>query len=399
MKQRRPTRSAITLAVLLAVGCDLPPGAAEISSPDASLRSSSSAVTQQPTVCDPAPPPKITIGPFEGCQPWNCGSNGAWLGGNIIFHELDAHGVWANSRGVKILSFQDRHGIPLTLDIVGDQLVAIQRDGTVLPDPPMDGWVLNLTVGSTPGTPGTLYDLIITKDSPDTTPFWVASSISHASAPVYLFNYKPHNSDCPLRSLCQPTTDPETISFSGRALIFTADRYDADRKTVKLPNQPDDGNALWFNIACAGTTIAKMHLLRHTVAGSAPTTPPRIERRQAVLKMLAADYCGTGSPLFTRDGHPLQYSFSPPTWANVRPPPPPPPVRSLDAIWNENGAVCLNAARLEDESADIRVPIDHECEISRHAVLKPCPASVRYDSPSSWSPLGYAISANEFPPR
>jgi hypothetical protein len=183
------------------------------------------------------------------------------------------------------------------------------------------------------------------------------------------------------------------------ALIFTGDRYDADHETVKLPNQPDDQDALWFNIACAGTAIAKMHLLRHTVAGSAPASPPSITQRQAVLKMLAADYCGTGMPLFTRNGHPLQYSFYQPSWVSAPPALPQPTLSnalSLDAIWNQDGAVCINTARLEDESPDIRVVVDHVCEASRHMVLKQCPPSARYDSAWSWNPLGYAISANNF---
>ena len=120
----------------------------------------------------------------------------------------------------------------------------------------------------------------------------------------------------------------------------TADRYDARTKTVRETG----GDDTWFNIACAGTAIAKLHLLRHTWAadrdGAHPTT---VDQRQALLKLLAADYCGTGKA-FTVEGQPLAYSFDQ-RWARA--------VdwngaASVDAVWDANHAVCLRTPRLAD---------------------------------------------------
>ena len=120
-------------------------------------------------------------------------------------------------------------------------------------------------------------------------------------------------------------------SIKGMAVIFRGDRYDEKAKTVNETG----GTDTWFNIACAGTTVAKMHLLRHTWAGNRDGRRPTSEnQRQAVLKMLVADYCGNGKP-FTVDGHPLVYAYNK-AWE--------PSVdfttaASLDAVWNASHAV------------------------------------------------------------
>lgn len=424
MKQPRPARSAITLMAVLAAGCDLSQGAAELPPPDAPLTSS------------------VTASLFsDGCPSYGCGSNGPFLGISAIFHELDVNGA-PNNANVVFLDFRDNAG-PLTLNVNGDRLQGI-RGNNVLEGPALINSILRLRVDPPPATSISSFASVpssvtyeVTIRDVGYTGFWTGKP---ATVPVYKFEYKRegHPNDNPV-SLCEANpTDEASQSFIGKALVFRGDRYDVAHKTLWETGAGDT----WFNIGCAGTFVAKMHQLRHTFAGASVSgTVPTVPQRQAMLKMLTADYCGTGRP-FTEQGVPLLYAFDQQQWARVQPvpfepwpawpswPPPwppqwvPPPYLDpspsgpstgpatpftdtpLDAVWNQDGAVCLNTARLEHLDTahperlhpDIRVDIDFECERSRHMVLKPCPASVQYGSGWSWTPLGYAISASWQPP-
>jgi hypothetical protein len=119
------------------------------------------------------------------------------------------------------------------------------------------------------------------------------------------------------------------------AILYTGDRYDALQKRVIV----DRESRGWFNIACAGSVLAKLHLTRHTTAGSNDDYATSQAQRQAMLKMYVSDVCGTGHA-WTKKGTPLH-------WTNNR------GWGDLDgnefaheALWDENGAVCLDVHRL-----------------------------------------------------
>jgi hypothetical protein len=65
----------------------------------------------------------------------------------------------------------------------------------------------------------------------------------------------------------------------------------------------------------------------------------------AMLKMLTADYCGTGRS-YTVDGQPLKYGDSN-HWCS-QPPIIPSAVCSIEALWAEKGAVCVDTPRRVD---------------------------------------------------
>ena len=158
-------------------------------------------------------------------------------------------------------------------------------------------------------------------------------------------------------------------------IFFEGDHFDADHKTISA-TAPKDG---WFNLACAGTVIAKMHLLRHTRAGSATSDhSPRkttIKQRTAMLKMMTADYCGDGKA-WTADGTPLLYT-NPRGWY------PHPRIDvagaakdgTLEAIWGPEGALCLNAPRRLNTSRG--VPGCTPPVVGRNEVEVDCKASGR----------------------
>jgi hypothetical protein len=330
-----------------------------------------------------------------------------------VFHELDANHS-PNTAGVAFIDFRDSHDAVLTLNVAGDRLQGI-RGSTVLEGALLIGAYLRVSVSPTT-SPTSATGLVSSPPPPAAatqpiyhltivdfayTGFWTGSATP--GVPVYFFNYSPEGDPNKVTRLCQPTTEDGFGALDGQALMFRGDRYDAVHKTVTETGALDS----WFNVACAGTAVAKMHLLRHTLAGRDPATPgTTVAQRQAVLKMLTADYCGTGMA-FTETGHPLLYSYYQPSWTRIQPIPfqpwsaldpttPPPPVAAtLDAIWNQDGAVCLDTARLESMSPDLRVDIDFECEDKRQRMLKPCRPWAGLTAPWSWAPLGYAISANK----
>jgi ADYC domain len=140
---------------------------------------------------------------------------------------------------------------------------------------------------------------------------------------------------------------PQPLCTAGvnDVILFAGNRYDAARKTVTETGPSTRG---WVNLACAGTALAKLFLLRHTEASQeVPTT--RAER-QAMFKMFTADVCGDGASC-TVHGQPL-------FWADAKeitrfPETP----GSVEAVWNENGAVCMDQPR-RPELADA---IDGHC--------------------------------------
>lgn len=119
------------------------------------------------------------------------------------------------------------------------------------------------------------------------------------------------------------------------AVVFEGDRFDANARTVKIPVADDR----WFNIGCARHTLAKMRLTRNTLHTVVSGDWKDV---QATLKMLSADYCGTGQA-FTVTGTPLLWQgTSPGMMAYWQPPQP----GTLEARWDELGATCLGTPRL-----------------------------------------------------
>lgn len=116
------------------------------------------------------------------------------------------------------------------------------------------------------------------------------------------------------------------------AVVFEGDRFDPETRT--LAPKPDND---WFNIGCGAHTLAKLRLTRHTI-----NTAPSWQHAQAALKMLSADYCGSGRS-FTFSGEPLEWRDQlQPGMEYLRLG----PTDNLEARWDENGAICVSDPRL-----------------------------------------------------
>ncbi len=143
-------------------------------------------------------------------------------------------------------------------------------------------------------------------------------------------------------------------------LVFEGDRFDAASMTMAQEADPR-----WFNLGCAGHTLAKMHLTRNTIASGAEAYGAKHHERQATLKMLVADYCGDGTP-FTVAGEQLRWMGGEITYF-TRP-------QTLEARWGSDGAKCLHEPRLRNTSStlapqlfgnDIDQAIASQCSIPR----------------------------------
>ena len=319
-------------------------------------------------------------------------SNSATVGDGIVFDELN---VTPNTRrsndkpAIKGATLSGPHGepIPVSLFVTGDRLGARDANGATL----YRGQALlglTVTIGMCDGREFELRlnDVLISDASPSPVPapslapspfasFWVSPYMPVESydfivkkthkrsgtwgcpgTPIVVDDSLDRAPDGPntfLEHLCKGrfTTSDDLWIGHEHALAFEGDYFDPS-KTDRTPTGPG-----WFNLACEGTASAKMHLLRHTAAGSVSTLPPTsYDQRTTMLKAITADYCGDGGltssgvNAWTADGTPL-------VWLDETGWFPDPDRRakalnnvasgdwSVEAIWGPHGALCLNDPR------------------------------------------------------
>lgn len=126
-----------------------------------------------------------------------------------------------------------------------------------------------------------------------------------------------------MRALC-PATDPDNQWFT----LIAGERYDSGvNDVIAAPHS--------VTIACVGEAVAKMKLMDFHPNGNRQASA---EERQATLRMITADYCGNGHS-FTVNGTQVAWrdaagQVEPVVKENV-----------LEALWDANGAICLNKPR------------------------------------------------------
>jgi hypothetical protein len=325
----------------------------------------------------------LLIGGGPSCPDWGCGTNSPTVGDGVVFDELDSvMGVGVGPHHIAIVSaILDSRPVRLRVD--RHELVAIPASGPELRGPALTNLVITLS-----GDLGR-YELKIEEVKQDGLNFW-AGDLGE-TVPFYRILTQALGTSGSQTSICKPgisALEKIWTSVDGFAMVFAGDHYDARNKTVA----DLDPRTTLFNLACAGAAPAKMHLMRHTNAGAWTTDhhlvdghapfATSLQERQAMLKMFAADYCGTGHP-YTIDGQPLEYgdsrSWYPLTPMTARLDPPSGFVATIESLWNENGAVCLDTPRLVARD-----------DIPCARALPPChvPGEVR------WEDRAHVISAN-----
>jgi hypothetical protein len=345
------------------------------------------------------------IGTHGGCDSWGCGANSAQIHGTPI-GELHLGGI-PNTLGFYIEPklYKDVRGqiVPneFQLDIEQGAFVGkhLQTGRIVLRGKRLIGSWFVLRRPKQPLSLRILESKILIKDVA-TVPLFVQrptnGSVSNRAIVEYAFAYQLELSGAPgeMRYLCRSDSasgsDDKFHAKSGRnnfsaigwglgvnhtapspvvmgdgypyrvlpwlgspdtttyAVLVKGEVYDASTASVRLHG--DQAN-LWFNIACAGTALAKMKLMGYDPEDS--RTAP--DQRQATLRMITARYCGDKS--YTRDHVPLVWQnasdwFQPETTFDVA------SIGEIEASWGKDGAICLNEPR--------------ERAWSRKAVIKEC---------------------------
>lgn len=169
--------------------------------------------------------------------------------------------------------------------------------------------------------------------------------------------------------ICQDAGEDPDLE-SAWAVIVGGERYSWTDKDVYAVGDQARG---WFNIACADNALYEMKFTGYDPQPALGNPYVSVsEDRTATLKMLTADYCGTGTS-FTETGTPL-YWVNADGWSSNSVP----PESISEAKWDHTGALCLDEPRL---GADQLADIEAECA-TVGKVLGPC---ADYNGPYVWA--------------
>lgn len=309
------------------------------------------------------------------CSTWGCGANSATVGDGLIFDEFDSSGIEANRGGLKYLSaaFDDSTHTPVTLFAYRHWLYAYPLDGGT----PYSGTSLvNLVITLNHPVTGN-YEIKITGYDDNMLKFWAGLD---EGVPFYELMTRRQGESKFEEYACRDEllNDPMWAGMPHRAVVFQGDRYDSKFKKARDVGDYDP----WFNVACAATAPAKMHLMRHTRAGGnyswsgTAAYPTSDNDRTTLLKMFTADYCGTGHT-FTVDGTPLAYQDSA-HWKD-----PMDPYTHVESLWTATGASCLHKPRWVEANM-----VYAECGRE----LPACPANL----PPAMLPYDWELEAHAF---
>jgi hypothetical protein len=335
-------------------------------------------------IAEPGAEPDVTtaeeaiIGPK--CPPEFCGTNSPL----IAFYgtwEFNLRGL-PNQQGFTLLGLRKRNQF-YDLDVRGSRIIGRDRAGTaVLMGQALAGATIYLDQGGSQhaiviSSFGTVHEVVGSGDALEAYVLDWADVISHPlpramragevvdNDTIYAPTLSSPAPVCPAPTWYPEEGGPGTISeweetFAAgmspfQSLVFEGDRFDPYARTVEHRAADD-----WFNVGCGAHTLVKLRLTRNTIH-----TAPGWANVQATMKMLGADYCGggkaftyPGEPLVWRDVTAMQYMSMNSS-------------RTLEARWNESGAMCLNEPRLAHATGpsgagvytDIEQQVAYECKL------------------------------------
>jgi hypothetical protein len=259
------------------------------------------------------------------CPPRSCGINSAEVNGRSI-RELNLDGV-VNGDGVKITGFLATQALlgGYELDVQDDELVATNGTSVLRGDDLVGSIILT----KQPGLLGLIpYPILIAAHDP-------VDSWADGADPIatYALLY-PDLAGLFTRNVCNgDVVDLLTTTAS----VLGGETYNLTTKTVNATN-----TSRWFTIACPGSAADKVRMLGYGPQSDFDGTglPATVDQRQATLKMITADYCGGGTS-YTQNGTMLQWDNAAGTVEMEG------PLGDIEAVWTKDGAVCLDATRIE----------------------------------------------------
>jgi len=267
------------------------------------------------------------------CPPWECGFNSAEVNGRAI-RELNLDGL-ENESGVKIVGFIAPAGLlgNYTLGVENDELIAVGADKTLRGSALIGATILV----TTPGLLGAPLPITVAgyKDLHS----WAAGA---DKVPSYALVYPDVEAVKGVRNVCH---DSFFGALATTAVVLGGETYDLDKKTVN----PDMDR--WLTIACAGSAAAKLRLMNYGPQSDfdGEGNPASVHQRQATLKMLTADYCGTGKS-YTENGTALAWENAEGTVQTMT------QTGKVEAVWGADGALCLESTRLAGANVECALP-------------------------------------------
>lgn len=320
---------------------------------------------------------------FQKCPEWGCGENSP-LAGPFKLRELNFRDPTVdNGKKVRMYGFQkpDTSGVVHTydVDIVKDQVKALYPGTSVVAlehAALVGGWFLlwHDAEGAYPAGP-----IRVKIGSIDNQAFWQPPSTVYVETYELMYN----GVDTPpaefvalcnrplpgtgVRSTARDPAEDRIWKNRYNAIIFTGDRY-SETYTVATGTVATG----WMNIACAGSVTAKLHLNRHTEASQVPGyTVNGVNARQAMLKLYAGDFCGSGNA-YTRKGTPFHWNSNTGLNSGAG------NNTAFESMWDAGGAMCMTTHRL----ASSTVPEEQAMagEVFRECRLRPCT-----DFPEYWN--------------
>jgi ADYC domain len=321
--------------------------------------------------------------PGNPCPPDGCGDNSPVING-VYFWELNLLsqvGPVDEPGSVKVISAHRADDVPMQLRLAadGDRLLGVDpvTDAVLAEHGSLHGTKIEVSVN------GAQYEIEINlREIIQSEQFWVGPE----QVPIesYLFLYRPLGVDTRPIPLCSEyDDDPNQL----RALVFGGDRYDPITKKVRVGPETDG----WINIACLNSAIYKMHKIGHTSAAQTRLGKvTTLNQRQAMLNAWTANVCGDGAS-FTQPGEPLKLAESL-DWLRDEPgsyldPLDTTETESVEAIWNESGAVCLTTPRRLAEEPTICSDLAKRCQ----------PPVCTEEQIDSWKKYGHVITGNPYP--
>lgn len=320
----------------------------------------------------------------EPCPANGCGGNSPVIDG-VYFWRLHFGGK-ANPEGVRITSITAPNGGPMNLELVqGDRLRGGIGTFGYVEHTALIGTKIRVSMK----VKGQLRDYeILIKGVAPSVPigvalpqewFWVKAPLA---IEAYDFYYRPlFGPDQRLeRPLCSEADGDPTML---RALVFGGDIYHPVTKRIEVGLVTEG----WMNIACADSATYKMHKIGHTTAaGGRLGIATSVAQRRAMLNAWTSNVCGTGDA-FTKQGEriKLRESFDMllPGSAYLDPLDEA-QTESIEAIWSETGAVCLNTHRLDGTPDEFDIPC--------REALPSCDEWL-----GNWTAHGHVVTGNPYP--
>jgi len=261
-------------------------------------------------------------------RPYGCSVCGGGLGNSPVvngatLHEFSLDGT-ANADGLRIIGaeFPGKQRFAVTVDPTTEQWVGLTENGSAK-------WIGAELLGARLVLDIAGVEVSVELTAIDTEVQSWSSSGTKVTA--YRALYKDVNGQ--ETSLC-PSLNIDEQWFT----LIAGETYDGTNEVV--PNQ-----SAWVTLACVGQAAAKMKMLGYGPNGPRGAT---VDERQATLRMITADYCGTGHS-FTASGVHVAWRDAAATVD------PPFAEDKLEAKWGPAGATCLNKPRLanRDEVDDV----------------------------------------------